>query len=259
MTAGSIPILTYHSISSDAGPMSIPADIFAAQMEAVAEIGVDVAPLDTAVAFVKGEAMVDRRTIAITFDDAFADFAGAAFPVLERRKFAATVFVPSALAGARENWPGGNMPGRPLMSWNEMRSLSGAGVSFGSHARTHPDLTALDPVRLRSEVEDSRRDIEEALQVEVRHFAPPYGRSNEAVRAAIARCYASSSGVRFHEAAVGSPVFDLPRIEMHYFRDIRRWRSFLAGQRLYFRTRQALRGVREALAGTSGKQRAYGG
>jgi peptidoglycan/xylan/chitin deacetylase (PgdA/CDA1 family) len=253
MAGTSIPILTYHSISSDEGPMSIPADTFAAQMDAVADLGVDVVSLDRVVAFVQGDWRPERRTIAITFDDAFADFAAAAYPILERHKFAVTVFAPSALVGARENWPGGNTPGRPLMGWNDMRALAKAGVAFGSHARSHPDLTRLDPARLRAEVEDSRHEIEDAIGTAVLHFAPPYGRSNEAVRSVIAEHYASSAGVRFHETSPGSPRFDLPRIEMHYFRDKGHWRSFLAGQRVYFRTRQALRGVREVLASAASK------
>ena len=42
---------------------------------------------------------------------------------------------------------------------------------------------------------------------------------------------------------------DIPRIDMHYFRVERAWRNFLEGGRVYFRARQALRMVGQAVRG----------
>lgn len=243
----SIPILTYHSVSDEPGPTSIPASVFRAQMDAVRELDVDVVDLEWVLTWMSGEVVPARRTIAITFDDAFQDFADAAYPILANLGLAASVFAPTGLVGERESWPGANDPPRQLMDWPTIRSLSAAGVRFGSHARTHCDLTRLDDQSLDRELLLSRRELEDQLGSPSPFFAPPYGRSSSAVRRAVARRYSMSFGVRLGEATALSPLFDMPRIEMHYFRDITRWRAFLKGEgRLYFRARRLARGVREA-------------
>ncbi len=247
-----LPILTYHSISNEPGPTSIAPEIFRAQMEAIAEAGADVVGLDVAESWIAGDRSFERRTVAITFDDAFRDFAETAFPVLDRLGFPATVFVPTANVGGVENWIGANENARPLMDWNEIASLAARGVSFGSHTRNHCDLTSLDAAKLEEELSASRRELEERLGKTAPHFAPPYGRSNPAVQSAIARRYSLSVGVRLDEARRSSPICDLPRIEMFYYRDFKRWRAFLNGRGgVYLQVRRAVREFRETLSGAS--------
>ena len=247
---GSLPILTYHSISDHAGPTSIPSHVFRAQMEALRDLGIDVVPLDRVAQWLRGDAGFDRSTVAITFDDAFRDFAEAAHPVLDSLQLHATVFVPTAVVGGTENWVGANKPPRPLMDAGTIRALSAAGVDFGSHTRTHRDLTTLSDDDLETELSVSRRELEEMLGKAAPHFAPPYGRSSPVVQTSIAKHYSLSVGVRLDEARRSSPLFDLPRIEMHYFRDLNRWRSYIKGHgNAYFSARRAARALREAVAG----------
>jgi peptidoglycan/xylan/chitin deacetylase (PgdA/CDA1 family) len=248
----SIAILTYHSISDEPGPTSISATTFHAQMSAISELGVDVVSLDQVERWRRGEIAFNRRSVAITFDDAFRDFADAAFPVLARFGFASCVFVPTSVVGGVENWIGANHPPRALMDWDTIRQLSGAGVTFGSHTRTHADLTTLDDAELDAELSGSRRALEDMLGKPAPHFAPPYGRSNARGREAIARHYSLSVGVRLGEANQRSPIHDLPRIEMHYYRNLPRWRAFLERRGgAYFQTRRAARGLREAAEGAA--------
>lgn len=254
-----LSILTYHSISNEPGPTSIEPGVFRAQVEALAEMEVGVVGLDQVARWMAGDFELPRPAVAITFDDAFRDFADAAFPVLERHGFSACVFAPTAIVGGSENWVGANRPSRALMGWDDIRALSRKGVEFGSHTRRHRDLTTLDEAELEDELAGSRRDLEDALGRPAPHFAPPYGRSNAAVRAAIARHYSMSVGVRLDRATRDSPIHDLPRVEMHYYRDTRRWRAFLEGRgSLYFQARRAARGLREAATGIGGSMRHRG-
>lgn len=250
--ADRVSILTYHSISNEPGPTSIPPDLFRAQMENVAELGVKVVSLRAVEQWINGDLTLEGRTIAITFDDAFRNFAEAAHPVLHRLGFSATVFAPTALIGGVENWRGANRPGRTLLDWRELETLSRQGVTFGSHSRNHRDLTTLNAVELESELADSRRDLEDRLGEPAAHFAPPYGRVNRRVVDAIARHYSLSVGVRLGDARRSATVCDLPRIEMHYYRDRGRWRSFLNGEgTAYFQARRMARGTRNAIAGVA--------
>lgn len=252
----SLAILTYHSISSEPGPTSILPETFDAQMAALADAAVDVVGLDFVEAWMTGERRLARPAIAVTFDDAFRDFADTAFPALDRHGFRACVFAPTEIVGGVENWRGANQPPRALMGWAAIRELSAAGVDFGSHTERHSDLTTLCDKALEADLAKSRKKLEDMIGKSAPYFAPPYGRSNARVRSAIARHYAMSVGVRLGRAHRSSPKFDLPRIEMHYFRDISRWRAFVGGGgRGYFAARQTLRGVR-ALAESAINRRA---
>lgn len=243
----SVAILTYHSISRRAGPTSISPEVFREQMEALAESGVAVVGLGWIERWLDGHESAIKRTVAITFDDAFQDFADSAHPTLREFGFNACVFVPTGLVGGDESWRGGDSPPRKLMDWRTIGDLARDGVEFGSHARTHRDLTILAPDALEEELSVSRRELEDATGGEIRWFAPPYGRSNNSVRAAVSGSYSLSFGVRLGETRRSSPRFDLPRIEMHYYRSAERWRVFLSGgDSLYFQARRAARAVRGA-------------
>lgn len=247
-----IAILTYHSISNEPGPTSIPPTIFRGQMDAMAAAGVDVVDLDFVRRWLAGDETLARRTVAVTFDDAFEDFALNAHPALESHGFKSTVFAPTALIGGVESWEGANQPPRKLMDWAAIGDLSGRGVAFGSHTLTHKNLTRLTPNELRIELAASRRILEDKLGRPAPHFAPPYGHSNPRVRAAIAEHYDLSVGVGLGEARTSSPAYDLPRIEMHYYRDLARWRAFLDGVgALYLNVRKTARTVRQAMLGLS--------
>ena len=239
-------VLTYHSISDAAGPTSIAPTTFAIQMRELRQAGYVADTIDDFIAWHEGGGDPHARRVLITFDDAFADFATSAAPVLDAHGLTGLVFVPTGRLGGPEAWAGANAPARKLMSAATVKALAGQGFGFGGHAVTHPDLTSIDDAALEAEVAGSKRDLGE-LGITARSFAPPYGACNERVKAAIARHYAIGFGTRLNVAQVGADRFDVPRIEMHYFRDSANWRAFLDGKRGYFHLRRALRQVRAAL------------
>jgi len=63
---------------------------------------------------------------------------------------------------------------RPL-SWNQVREMSAAGVEFGSHTVTHPNLTQLSDAELDWELAHSKRVLEERLQRPIEALAYPIG------------------------------------------------------------------------------------
>ena len=250
-----LAILTFHSISNGDGPTNIPPDVFAMRMETIAELGVDAISLGDVKSWLSGVCDLTRPTVAITFDDAFEDFAETAFPILERFGLKSCVFAPTGRIGGLEEWAPAGEAKRKLMNWATAAFLSTNGVDFGSHARTHCDLRTLSDAALENELTASRKALEDRLSREILHFAPPYGASDARVRAAIARHYALSAGVRLDYVRKASPTYDLPRIEMHYYRNRATWRAFLSGQgQAHLNFRRALRGARGALSALTQKQ-----
>jgi peptidoglycan/xylan/chitin deacetylase (PgdA/CDA1 family) len=243
-----VDILMYHSVSGAGGPTCIPPEVFAMQMAAIAASGVPVVTLDDLAAARAGGPALPARSVILTFDDGFQDFADAAWPVMARHGFRPIVYLPTGWIGRAEGWRGIADPPRRLMPWATIRALAGEGAFFGSHTVSHPDLKALAPAAVEQELELSREAVADQLGAPVRHFAPPYGRTTAAVRRAIAARYATSVGTVLASAVAGSDLHDLPRIEMFYFTDRARWEAHMAGRGGgYLALRRGLRGVRGAV------------
>lgn len=236
----------YHSIADAAGPTSIGQATFRMQMEALQASGRPVVPIAALVEARDGGTPVSDDAVVITFDDGFRDFAEQAAPVLGKHGFPATVYLPTDRIGGYEDWATPHRGSRRrLMDWDQVRGLAGDGISFGGHSRSHADLTTLDDPTLDDEVAGSADRIEAELGERPATFAAPYGAADARVRGVIARHYRLAVGTRFDVATMADDHHDLPRIEMHYYRDPGRWRAHLAGQGgWYLGLRKGLRAVR---------------
>lgn len=129
-----------------------------------------------------------RDSVALTFDDGFLDVFTEGLPILRRYRAPATVFVVArTLAGdTAVTWVDDPPHGVPLevLSLDAMREMRSAGVEFGSHTFSHPDLTQIDHSSLQREMRDSKELLEDALGAPVRTLAYPRGRHNAVVRQA---------------------------------------------------------------------------
>jgi peptidoglycan/xylan/chitin deacetylase (PgdA/CDA1 family) len=137
---------------------------FEEQMECLEANGYTVVPLgEMETALVEAEG----KNVVLTFDDGFRDFETNAFPVLERMRFPATVFLPTNLVGTEQN-------GEAYLDWEQVARLSRAGVDFGSHSLNHGRLHRMKDQEIVREIADSRREIEFRLGKPVDSFSFPY-------------------------------------------------------------------------------------
>jgi peptidoglycan/xylan/chitin deacetylase (PgdA/CDA1 family) len=239
-----LPVLAFHSISHERGPTSIPPETFRMQLDVLVESGFGTLSCREFLTWREGTFARRGPRVLVTFDDGYQDFATAAYPALRAHGFSAIVFVPTGKLGAREDWRGANAARRPLMDWSTVADLARSGIEFGGHGVTHCDLTRLSAEARREEIEASARHLTERLGRRPDGFAAPYGRVSAEVIDDIRRTYVVAFGTRFARATRTCNRFDVPRIEMHYFRSARRWRDFLAGSDAYFLARRALRSIK---------------
>jgi peptidoglycan/xylan/chitin deacetylase (PgdA/CDA1 family) len=212
MKSKRIPILMYHGVSDEPEPGIRPyyrtntsPRRFAEQMRFLFENGYRTLDLAAAVKWLKAEndstdepsasiacnRRLTVRPVVITFDDGYQNFYTKAFPVLREFDFTATIFLPTGLieegkagrAVSAENGPthGSQNPKRtplsghgPFLTWEQVRKLRRAGITFGSHSVTHPKLIDLDWPEIESELMQSKFDIEQHLSESIATFAYPY-------------------------------------------------------------------------------------
>jgi peptidoglycan/xylan/chitin deacetylase (PgdA/CDA1 family) len=68
-----------------------------------------------------------------------------------------------------------------ILSWEEVREMSRDGAHFGAHSVTHPVLTNLPPEQAKSEICQSKDDIERKVRKEVNFFSYPSGCFNDEI------------------------------------------------------------------------------
>ncbi len=172
-------VLCYHGVSEDwDSSLAVTPVAFEQQIRALRNAGL------RAVTFTEAAREDLPGTVAITFDDAFSSVFELAAPILRRYGMPATVFVPTAHAGAGEpmQWPGiGQWLETPHehellpMSWAQLLELRELGWEIGSHTHSHPRLTKLAGDALAAELCESQRVLEAELGVPCRSLAYPYG------------------------------------------------------------------------------------
>lgn len=157
--------LMYHDVSTEAvgvsgGPQhfSVTRRAFANQLDQIAAEGY------------RGRSIAEcltapvERQVAISFDDGDLGQFENGHAELVKRGMTATFFVTT-------DWVG-----RPkYVSWSQLREMRQAGMSIGSHSRSHPFLSELDETALRSELLGSKNRIDQELDQITDTIALPGG------------------------------------------------------------------------------------
>jgi peptidoglycan/xylan/chitin deacetylase (PgdA/CDA1 family) len=239
-------ILTYHSIDDSGSVISMPPATFRRHMDYLAQAGIPVVPLN--------QALIQPGSVAITFDDGFANLIDHAVPVLAQHNFPATIFLVTNYCGGHNNWPGQSYDKAavlPLMSWEQAATLPPA-ITLGAHTVNHPNLTRLNPDECERELRECKDQIEQRLGRPPRWLAYPYGSSSIQVQQIASRHFDLAVGTKLRflpthpKARARLNPMDLPRIDTYYLRDSSPPSSFPI-DRLFTPVGSAYIGVRNLL------------
>lgn len=173
-----IPILMYHSISDDqengVAPyyrLTTSPACFAAQMRWLKSAGFVGVGLPDDIARLQDGGTNGTRRVVITFDDGFHDFYSHAWPTLAEMGFSATVYLPTSFIGTSSRL---TFKDRPMLTWREVREMAASGVTFGSHTATHAVLRSEQRSRIRTELAESKRALQDVLGEPITAFSYPY-------------------------------------------------------------------------------------
>jgi peptidoglycan/xylan/chitin deacetylase (PgdA/CDA1 family) len=173
-----LPILMYHEVANDGMVLSVSRRtphsyvldyaVFKSQMNHLRDQGYVPVTLSQLLSLLRGEIHFElqatARYIALTFDDGFLGSYEVVFPLLTELGFAATFFLIT-----------GSIGDRLMMSWDNAREMSEAGMCFGSHGVTHRPLGQLDGREMRAELETSKNIIEQRVGQAVEFLSLPHG------------------------------------------------------------------------------------
>ncbi len=172
-----IPILMYHHIAvpppgSDAirVDLSVPPDVFDAEMRYLAEHGYHTIHLADVAAHLQTGAPLPPKPIVITFDDGYDDNYLNAFPTLKNYNFTGTFFIITGRADA-------NSPG--YMTWPQIEEMGANGMEIGGHSVDHLlDLGKVSRNTQLAEIEPARKAIAAHLPNQLPVFSFPSGSYN---------------------------------------------------------------------------------
>ena len=210
------PILMYHRVTdaphAGLARYAVSPETFEAQVRLLRRHGFWTPTLTQWGAAISACQPLPGRPVIFSFDDGYVDFAEAAWPILQRHGFGASLFVVTDKVGGVADWDG---VATPLLDWPDLARLRAEGVEIGAHGASHTRLTRA-PIRLaHAEARRSRATLRERLGVDATVFCYPHGGGDAAVRAAIrtsgyALGLCASSGI----SDLSNDPLALPRIEV---------------------------------------------
>ena len=215
-----VPILMYHHI----GPLPPNADAtrknltiseqnFSKQMGEIKTAGFTPLTLSQMYSDI-AENQLPKKSIVLTFDDGYSDNYQYALPILQSYGYKATFFIISGKIGHTE---GPNS----YMDETQVAGLAKAGNEIGSHTVTHPDLTVISAAKAKTEIDQSKSDLERITGQTIISFCYPSGKFNPAVEADVRSAgykvaVATTSGAPF---STDKP-FEIPRYRMNPTADL---------------------------------------
>lgn len=213
-------VLCYHAVSPTwEATLSVTPEALERQLATLTRAGWRGATFTEAVLAPKA-----GRTLAVTFDDAFASVLELARPILTALQLPATVFVPTSFpsSGRALRWEGiehwadtAHANELRCLSWEALGELAQDGWEIGSHTRTHPHLTSIGAEKLAEELHASRHEVEARIGGRCTSLAYPYGDVDGRVAAASAAAgYATAAALSSHLAPLGALRW--PRVGIYH-------------------------------------------
>jgi peptidoglycan/xylan/chitin deacetylase (PgdA/CDA1 family)/GT2 family glycosyltransferase len=185
------PILMYHAFGDEGERPSryvVPVSRFAQQMAWLKRRNYHVLSLEQFLYHQREHRLPPPRSVVITIDDGYTDVQRLAYPILQRHRFPATIFVVSGRVGSANQWDQqGALAGRPLLAWSDLKQLAQGSIQLGAHTRTHPHLTTLSATQVQAEVDGSRAEMEREIGSPIHVFAYPYGEYDTVSETAVER------------------------------------------------------------------------
>ena len=214
-----MPVLTFHSIDDSRSVISFSPELFRRSMEKLRRNGYRALRLTDAAELIRQHKPFPDKSFVVTFDDGYRSVYDEAFPVLNKYSMTATVFL--TVGDPHKSGPDDRLAplgGREMLGWGEIKVMRDAGIDFGAHTLTHPDLTALGTAEIEREVCGSKEVIEGILGSRVSSFAYPYGKYDGRSLEIAGHNFACACSDELGLLTKESRLYALERVDAYYLR-----------------------------------------
>ena len=174
-----LPILLYHYVEDIKDDkdyirerLNTTPDKFISQINTLLVNGYQPILLTNLVGYFDQGTPLPQQPIIFTFDDGYRDFYTDVFPILQKYKVPAVLFVVSGFLDTTRNY----------LTSSQLQLLSRSNlIEIASHSVTHPDFSMIKHESAIEEISLSKTQIEKIIGRKIWHFAYPYGSFNQAL------------------------------------------------------------------------------
>lgn len=178
----------------------------------------------------------NKKYVSITFDDGSKSVYSGGFKIIRDNGVNATVFMVSGLTGGLNEWDIKNGENKDeMLSVSELKELTEYGIEIGAHTVTHPHLTQIYPEKAFDEISDSKKKLEELLNIKINFFAYPYGDYNEDVKSLVIK--AGFDGACITKTGIvkkKADFFALKRVAIRHNTDFFKFKKKIFKVRLFY-------------------------
>ncbi len=127
--------------------------------------------------------------VILTFDDGYTNNYHSAFPIFQRHQITATIYPVVGSIGKHQVIWEENDAQTPvdLMNSEQIQEMHDAGIEFGSHFWDHIHADRQDAATIKTQLTQSKTELERIIGVPVVSVAYPYGAYNQTVLDAAAQ------------------------------------------------------------------------
>lgn len=166
------PILIYHYVEyvKDEGDtirksLNIPPHILIKQIQTLQNAGYTFVTPSELISILEGKIKLPQKPVVLSFDDGYRDFYTDVFPILKKYNVKAVSYIVSGFLD-KPNY----------MFTQQLKEIAKSGlVEIGAHTVHHLALRGFDSLLVRTEVFDSKKDLENLIGAPVVSFAYPDG------------------------------------------------------------------------------------
>lgn len=209
-TEVSVPILMYHHIRNYNQPndtigtnLSVSPDNFNAQIKYLKDNGFTTITFSDFLNFPTKK--LPEKPIILTFDDGYNDAYDNAFLPLKQNGQVGVFYIISGFVGRPDT-----------LTSNQIKEISASDMEVGSHTIDHPDLTKISAVKLDSELQGSKKNLESIIGKSVVSFCYPSGKNNAEVDNAVKNAgYSTATTTSSGISSTSENKFTLSRIRIN--------------------------------------------
>lgn len=173
-----IPVFMYHHVRPITNGMSksdidssIDPKLFEAQLKEIQKLGYQTIFLSDIPKMLYGEIPIQKKVVALTFDDGYENFYTYAYPLLQKYQDKAEIFLIANFHGKK-----GTLT---YLTEAEVKNMLPSGlIEVGSHTLWHPALQTLTETQQRSQIVGSKDALFASYQQPITMFNYPAGTYN---------------------------------------------------------------------------------